>query len=119
MGNIDKLCRIAATVGSITVLAVLAQPAVAADQMAQDQCQSIWGKADSAKAGSLTQDQAAPYISDFKAANASGNGKLSQDEFMAACAKGLVHDSAGAGASSGTAGSSSGATQPAQPAPAQ
>jgi hypothetical protein len=75
-------------------------------QLSQEQCQSVWNKADSSKAGSLTQDQAAPFVTDFKAANISGSGTLTQDEFMAACAKGLVHDSAAAGASTGTSGSS-------------
>lgn len=81
-------------------------PAFAAMQLSQDQCAAVWNKADSAKAGSLTQDQAAPYVADFKAANISATGTLTQDEFMAACAKGLVHDSAAAGSSSGTSGSS-------------
>jgi hypothetical protein len=66
----------------------------------------MWDRADSSKAGSLTQGQAAPYVTDFKAANISGTGTLTQDEFMAACAMGLVHDLAAAGASSATSGSS-------------
>jgi hypothetical protein len=44
--------------------------------------------------GWLTQTQAAPFISDFKAASTSGGGTLSRDEFMAACSKGLIRDSA-------------------------
>jgi hypothetical protein len=90
------------------VSALLGTPFVAnaATQLSQDQCLAIWNKADSAKAGSLTQSQAAPFIADFKSANTSGSGKLSQDEFMAACGKGLVTDSASSGASTGSSGTS-------------
>jgi hypothetical protein len=58
------------------------------------QCEFLWEKADSAGFGWLTQTQAAPLISDFKAASTSGGGTLSRDEFMAACSKGLIRDSA-------------------------
>jgi hypothetical protein len=94
---------------ALTVIALIGAPYVAnaATQLSQDQCEAVWNKADSAKAGSLTQDQAAPYIADFKSANASGSGMLTQDEFMAACGKGLVHDSASSGASTGSSGSTS------------
>jgi hypothetical protein len=44
--------------------------------------------------GRLTQSQAEPFISDFSAASTTGDGALSQDEFMAACSKGLIRDSA-------------------------
>jgi hypothetical protein len=58
------------------------------------QCEFLWEKADTTGLGWLTQSQAAPYMSDFKAASTSGGGTLSRDEFMAACSKGLIRDSA-------------------------
>jgi len=69
------------------------------------QCDAIWEKADVSKSGSLSAEQAKPYISDFKAADTKGNGKLTKAEFQAACSKGIVHDTSSSGSSSGTSGS--------------
>jgi hypothetical protein len=73
-------------------------------KMAAGECQAIWNKADSGKAGSLTSSQAQPYVKEFKAVDSNGDGKLSSAEFLAGCQKGLAHDSASSGASSGTSG---------------
>jgi hypothetical protein len=92
---------------TLAVPALLGAPYAAnAAMLSQDQCQAVWNKADSAKTGLLTQIAASPYITDFKSANTSGSGKLTQDEFMAACDMGLVTDSASSGASTGSSGSS-------------
>jgi len=79
-------------------------------KMSQSECTSLWQKANGSTAG-LTEAQAKPYISDFKAANPDGDATIDQSEFLAACNKGLVQNSASTGASSGTSGSSSGSSE--------
>jgi hypothetical protein len=54
------------------------------------ECQSIWNSAGPA-GGDLTSDQAKRYVDDLKALDTNGNGRISSDEFYAACGKGLVH----------------------------
>jgi hypothetical protein len=39
----------------------------------------------------MSAELAKPYVDDFKAIDTNGNGRISSDEFYAACAKGLVH----------------------------
>jgi len=73
-------------------------------RMSEAECQAVWSHADASHAGSLTQAQAQPYISDFKAADTNNDGKLTSSEFLAACSKGLVHSSATTGSGSGTTG---------------
>jgi hypothetical protein len=82
--------------------------AAGATKMSQAECTTLWGKIDSSKAGNVSQAQAQPYISDFKAVDTNNDGKLSQAEFQAACGKGLVHSSAATGSGSGTGSSTSG-----------
>jgi hypothetical protein len=74
-------------------------------QVSQAECQQIWSKLDSSKSGMASQAQATPYVTDFKAADANSDGRLSQAEFQNACQTGLVHDSATTGAGSGSSGS--------------
>jgi hypothetical protein len=88
--------KIAGTIAAVAVLA-LAVPALAqttpgsgAAKMSQADCTAAWNKLDPAKAGSVTQSQATGTVTDFKAADANNDGKLSQAEFTAACNKGLV-----------------------------
>jgi len=38
----------------------------------------------------ISQDQAVPYIVNFKLVDGDGDGKISADEFKAGCGKGLV-----------------------------
>jgi len=52
-------------------------------------CQTIWQMA-SAHGATLSQDQAVPYIVNFAMVDVNGDGKITADEFKAACGKGLV-----------------------------
>jgi hypothetical protein len=85
--------------GSIMALAIvaLAAPAIAqttpgsgAAKMSGAECSAAWSKLDAAKSGSVSQAQAQGTVTDFKAADANNDGKLTQAEFTAACNKGLV-----------------------------
>ncbi len=82
-------------------------------KVAQDQCKALWGKANPANKPKISAGQAQPFISDVKAANPDGDGTIEQNEFMAACDKGLIKSSAVSGSSS--TGSSSGAEGAAAP----
>jgi hypothetical protein len=53
------------------------------------QCQTLWTMA-SPNGAALSQDQAVPYIVNFHMVDVDGDGKISADEFKAACGKGLV-----------------------------
>lgn len=75
-------------------------------KMSKADCQSIWSKADSAQNESLTSAQAAPFVTNFKAADSNGDGKLSSAEFMSGCERGLAQDTATSGAGAGTSGES-------------
>jgi len=75
-------------------------------KLSKADCQSIWSKADSAQNDSLTSAQAAPYVTNFKAADSNADGKLSSAEFMSGCQRGLAHDTASSGAGAGTSGES-------------
>jgi hypothetical protein len=75
-------------------------------KLSKADCQSIWSKADSAQNDSLTSAQAAPFVTNFKAVDSNGDGKLSSAEFMSGCQRGLAHDTASAGAGAGTSGES-------------
>ena len=96
---------VATTIAIVLGASAVAAQTTAPKKMAQSECQSIWNRADSSKSGALTSTQAQSYISDFKTADTNNDGKLSSTEFMAACDKGLVHDSASTGGSAGTSGS--------------
>jgi hypothetical protein len=98
--------------GATSAAAQTANPAnpssaAGATKLSQSECTSLWQQANSAGGAGLTQAQAAPYVSDFKAANPDGDTTINQNEWMAACNKGLVRSSSSSGASSGTSGSSS------------
>jgi EF hand len=80
-------------------------------KMSQTDCDAAWLKLDGANTGSVSQAQVKALIPDFKAADANGDGKLSQMEFRQACDKGLVNSTASMGAGAG-AGANSRATRP-------
>jgi hypothetical protein len=87
----------------------------AAQQMTQAECQSLWSRADAGSAGSLTEAQAQPYVTNFSSADTNSDGRLSSDEFLAACQQGMVRDTATTGAGTGTGtttGTGSGAPAP-------
>jgi len=52
-------------------------------------CQTIWQMA-SPNGATISQDQAVPYIVNFKMVDVYGDGNITADEFKAACGKGLV-----------------------------
>ena len=103
-----KICALSA----IACFAVAA-PAAAQSQkspgaptkLTQAQCESLWNRADGAKAGSLTQTQAQPFVKSFNAVDANGDGRISKAEFNQGCNAGHVEGSAGTGAGSGAEGS--------------
>jgi hypothetical protein len=74
-------------------------------KLTQAECQSIWNRLDTAKAGNVSEAQAKQYVTDFKSVDANNDGKLSQAEFQSGCDKGQVHSSATTGPASGTNGS--------------
>ena len=76
--------------------------------MSQSECDALWKQANPSGAATMTESQAQPYVSDFKAANPDTDGTLDQTEFSKACQQGLVK-SAASGAS--TAGSTDATTE--------
>ena len=76
-----------------------------ATKLSQSECTSLWQQANKGGAAGLTQSQSAPYVSDFKAANPDGDTTIDQNEWLAACNKGLVKSSTSTGTSSGSSGS--------------
>ena len=103
-----KLCAVSIAALLATAGASLAvESATAANaKLSKAECSSLWGRADSAGAGSLSSTQAGSYVSDFSKVDANADGQLSSAEFMAGCKSGLVHDSASTGDSEGASGSS-------------
>ena len=79
------------------------------------QCSGLWEKANASGAATIDASQAQGYVTNFKAADADNDGTLTKTEFQAACAKGLVQDSASTGAASGTDGSDSSTDSPMPP----
>jgi len=71
-------------------------------KMTQAECAALWNRVDASKAGNLSESQAKPYVTDFKALDTNGDKKLSQSEFQAGCDKGLVHSTASTGAGTGS-----------------
>lgn len=53
------------------------------------QCQAVWKMA-SPDGATISENQAVPFIVNFKLVDGDGDGKISADEFKAACGKGLV-----------------------------
>lgn len=99
---------ISASIG-VASLALVTSAFAASDTMklSQADCQAVWKQADSQGAGSLSQQQAQPYVVDFKSVDANGDGMLSSAEFLKGCGAGAVKSGAGTGAASGAGGSNS------------
>lgn len=74
-------------------------------KLSQAECQSLWNRLDTAKSGNVSEAQARPHVTDFKAVDINNDGKLSQTEFQAGCDKGQVQASATTGPGSGSSGS--------------
>lgn len=55
----------------------------------EDECRAIWNTA--AGRSDLGRDGARPYIDSFESVDANRDSKISNAEFKAACAAGLVH----------------------------
>lgn len=105
-----KIIGIAAfTAAALCTSVAFAQtaPGKAGMQLSQSECTSLWQQANPSKAAGLTEAQAKPFVSDFKAANPDGDTTIDQNEWLAACNKGLVKSSSSSGASTGTSGSGS------------
>src|SRR2546427_12197597 len=73
----------------------------AGTQLSQAECDTLWSQANPSGAASITQAQAKPYVTDFKAANPDGDSSLDKNEFSAACKAGLVKGTASTGAATG------------------
>ena len=95
------IASVAATAALALAIPALAQttttPKSSTMKMSQADCTAAWTKLDASKAGSVSQTQAQGVVTDFKAADSNGDGKLTQAEFTAACDKGLVTASAASG----------------------
>jgi hypothetical protein len=57
--------------------------------MGEDECRSIWNTA--AGRSDLGPDGAKPYIDSFESVDTNRDKKISNSEFKAGCASGLVH----------------------------
>jgi hypothetical protein len=98
------------TVSAFALMAAgAAYAAEPSQKLSQAECDSLWMQANPSNTATISEAQAKPYVSDFKAANPDGDGTLDKAEFAKACSSGLVIGSASSGASSGESGSSSGA----------
>jgi hypothetical protein len=97
MKIVASLTAAAALALALPAFAQSTTPKTAAEKMSQADCTAAWTKLDASKAGSVTQTQAQGVVTDFKAADANSDGKLSKAEFTSACEKGLVTASASSG----------------------
>ena len=101
--------RMLCTIAALAIGCSMGSLAFAANngpvKLSAAQCSTLWEKVNVAGAASIDSKQAQGYVTNFKAADPDNDGTLTKAEFQAACAKGLVQDSANTGAASGTAGS--------------
>jgi len=111
MKIVASLAAAAALAIAVPALAQTTAPKSGAMKMSQADCTAAWTKLDAANSGSVAQSQAQGVVTDFKAADANNDGKLTKAEFTAACDKGLVT----AAAPSGTGGRGITGNEPASP----
>lgn len=112
--------RMLCTIVGLAVCCGMGSAAFAAEgamKLSQAQCANLWDKANASGAPTIDASQAQGYVTNFKAADPDSDGTLTKTEFQAACAKGLVQDSASSGAASGTEGSDDTAMPPAAEGP--
>lgn len=57
--------------------------------LTEDECRAVWNTA--AGRSDLAREGAKPYIDDFEAVDTNRDKKISNAEFKAGCAAGLVH----------------------------
>jgi hypothetical protein len=89
-------------------------------KLSQSDCMNLWQQANTGNSSGLTEAQSSAYVTNFKAANPDGDSTIDQNEWMAACNKGLVKSSSSSGASTGAAGSSKTSDRtPGNPAPSR
>ena len=81
-----------ASFAATSAMAQMKAPSPPATKLSDAQCTALWDKLDTAKSGSITQAQAQPYVTDFKAVDTNNDTKLSKAEFTAGCGKGAIHD---------------------------
>jgi len=59
----------------------------------EGKCKTVWSM--TARQGdTLSQDKAAPFIVNFQMVDTNNDGKVTQDEFLEGCKKGLVQEQA-------------------------
>jgi hypothetical protein len=86
----DVITRTLSLVAAILLCATLARaqdPAIPA--LTKDECRAIWNTA--AGRSDLYIDGAKPYVDDFESIDTNRDKKISNAEFKAGCAAGLVH----------------------------
>lgn len=84
---IKTTLRIAASL-ALPICAAFANEASSAP-LSEDECRAIWNTA--AGRSDLGPDGAKPYIDDFASVDGNRDQKISNAEFKAGCAAGLVH----------------------------
>ncbi|WP_072396578.1 hypothetical protein [Hyphomicrobium sp. CS1GBMeth3] len=84
-----KLSRTLYLVAALSLSAGAALAEAANPALSADDCRAIWNTA--AGRSDLSADGAKPYIDDFEAVDTNRDKKISNAEFKAGCAAGLVH----------------------------
>ncbi len=105
MKSIGTLVVALVTLSGAAVADPAANQAGGMKKLSQAECTNLWHKANPDNAAGVTESQAAPYVSNFKAANPDGDTTIDSKEWVAACNAGLVKSSASTGGSSGSSGS--------------
>jgi hypothetical protein len=59
----------------------------------EGKCKTVWSMTER-QGDTLSQDKAAPFIVNFQMVDTNNDGKVTQDEFMEGCKKGLVQEQA-------------------------
>jgi hypothetical protein len=80
---------------SALAFAMAAPLAVSAAPVNQSTCNALWSKVNPGGAATITEAQAQPYVTNFKAADPDNDGTLTKSEFSAACESGYVTAMAG------------------------